>query len=146
MLVKHVLEKKKRPNVTVRPDATVKEAMDLLLNNRIRCLLVVDHDSELQGILSVTDVFKASYNDPGNFMEKQVSDVMTSDVIVGLLDDDVSYIAGVMLKNRIRHIPVMDHKKLAGIVSVSDILKAQAEHISVENRYLRMYIEGTHSG
>jgi CBS domain-containing protein len=146
MLVKHVLEKKKRPNVTVRPEASIKEAMELLMTNKIRCLLVVNENTDLAGIISVTDIFKASYHAPGDFREKAVRDVMTSDVIVGLMDDEVSYIAGVMTKNRIRHIPVMDNKKLAGVVSSGDILKAQAEHHKVENRYLRMYIEGTHSG
>ena len=146
MLVKHVLEKKKRPNVTIRPEASVRDAMELLMSNKIRCLLVVNDEQKLEGILSITDVFKTSYHDPSDFQNKTVGDVMTSDVIVGLMEDEVSYIAGVMTKNRIRHIPVMDEKKLAGIVSSGDILKAQAEHHKVENRYLRMYIEGTHSG
>lgn len=146
MLVKHVLEKKKRPNVTIRPEASVRDAMELLMTNKIRCLLVVNDEQKLEGILSITDVFKTSYHDPSDFQNKTVGDVMTSDVIVGLMEDEVSYIAGVMTKNRIRHIPVMDNKKLAGIVSSGDILKAQAEHHQVENRYLRMYIEGTHSG
>ncbi len=146
MLVKHVLEKKKRPNVTIRPEASVRDAMELLMTNKIRCLLVVNDEQKLEGILSITDVFKTSYHDPSDFQNKTVGDVMTSEVIVGLMEDEVSYIAGVMTKNRIRHIPVMDNKKLAGIVSSGDILKAQAEHHKVENRYLRMYIEGTHSG
>jgi len=61
-------------------------------------------------------------------------------------DDEVSYIAGVMTNNRIRHVPIVENKQLAGLVSVGDVVKTQMENIQIENRYLKQYIDGSYPG
>ena len=69
---------------------------------------------------------------------------MTTELIVGVVDDDLTYSAVLMTNNRIRHIPIMEKDKIIGIVSVGDIVKTQMEHIKIENRYLRQYLSGSH--
>jgi CBS domain-containing protein len=72
----------------------------------------------------------------------KVGDVMTRDVIVATPDDKIDYLLAIMTENRIRHIPIIDGGKLAGMISTGDVVKAQIIDEKVENRYLKDYIEG----
>ena len=144
MLVKEILKSKERAVVTARPSTAVPEAMELLISNGISCLPVVNDDDELVGIISDKDIFKKAHRDPQGFTKTTVNDLMTADLIVGLADDEISYIAGVMTNNRIRHVPIVEDRKLMGLVSVGDIVKTQMEHMEIENRYLRSYIDGSY--
>jgi CBS domain-containing protein len=67
---------------------------------------------------------------------------MTKDIIVGVPDDDLNYVMGVMTKNHIRHLPVVDGGSLAGIISIGDLVNAHFEEKVFENRTLRDYIHG----
>jgi CBS domain-containing protein len=67
---------------------------------------------------------------------------MTKDLIIGVPDDSLDYVMGIMTKNRIRHLPVMDGKKLVGIVSIGDVVNAHLEETEFENRMLKDYIHG----
>jgi len=71
---------------------------------------------------------------------------MSRDLIVGLPDDDISYISGVMTQNRSRHIPVVEKDKLIGLVSLGDIVKTQMDKIKIENRYLKDYVHSKYPG
>jgi CBS domain-containing protein len=142
MLVRDLLDaKESRPMVVAAPETTAHEAMTLLIDNKISCLPVMK-GNELVGIVSDKDIFKLIFEHRTDFADISVKDIMTSDLIVGVMDDEIDYIAGVMSENRIRHVPIMDGKKLLGLVSQTDIVKRQMKHMKVENRYLRIYIDG----
>ena len=141
MLVKALLESKPRRLITASPSTSIDEAMDLLISNSIGCLPVLE-DDKLIGIISDQDIFKKVHQTKGEYHSLKVQDVMTVDLIVGLPDDEISYIVGLMGKNWIRHIPIIEDEKLVGLVSQRDIVKKQTENIKVENRYLKMYTEG----
>lgn len=104
----------------------------------------MDENDKLIGIISDKDIFAAVYENQDTFTTLKVSDLMSSDLIVGIEDDDINYIAGIMTKNRIRHIPIMEKDKLLGLISIGDIVKAQMEDMEIENRYLKLYIDGTY--
>jgi len=142
MLVKDVLKLKQRDTVTAHRRMSVREAMDLLIANKISCLPVVHDSQELEGIISDKDIFRHIHRNPKDFAASTVGDLMTTDVIVGLADDDLGYIAGIMTNNRIRHVPIVDNSRLIGLVSVGDVVKTQMESIKIENRYLKQYIGG----
>jgi CBS domain-containing protein len=72
-------------------------------------------------------------------------DVMTSEIMIGLPSDDINYIASVMEKNWIRHVPIVEDEKIVGLVSLRDIIKTLAASTDIENRYLSMYMDGLHS-
>lgn len=144
MLVKDLLKEKIRDVVTITPNDTVSQAMHLLLTNRISCLPVVDNKGSLTGIISDKDIFRASHEHDKNFKAIRIADLMTRDLIVGVLDDDIDYIAAVMTNNRIRHVPILDDGRLVNLLSLGDIVKAQLRDLKVTNRYLRQYIEGTY--
>ncbi len=130
--------------ITVRESAEILEAMRLLIEHRISCLLIADDEGRLNGIVSDKDIFSVAYERHCDFAEMRVSDVMTSDVIVGVKSDDLSYIAGLMTKNRIRHVPIVEGDELIGLVSIGDVVKSQMAGIEVENRYLKQYINGSY--
>jgi len=146
MLVKEILNSKQKKVVTATAETSIKTAMKLLLTNRISSLPVVDGSQQLVGIISDKDIFKKIYESPVDYRVFNVGQLMTVDVIVGIPEDELSYIAGLMTNNRIRHIPIVDKKQLIGIVSVGDIVKTQMEHIEIENRYLKQYLASSYPG
>lgn len=144
MLVKDLLKTKSKELVTISASTKLKEAMESLINNKISCLPVLDDNSRLIGIISDKDIFRHAYEKPAGFQDETVGEVMTTNLIVGLVDDEVAYIAGIMTENRIRHVPIVERDHIIGLLSVGDIVKTQIENIRVENRYLWQYIEGTY--
>jgi CBS domain-containing protein len=142
MLVKFILEKKPRDIISATPSTTVDAAMDILISKGIGCLPVLDESDRLVGIISDADIFRKIHETKGDYHSLTVGDLMTTDVIVGLPDDDITYIAGIMDKNWIRHVPIVEGEKMVGLVSLRDIIKTQAEHTEIENRYLKLYTSG----
>ena len=146
MQVRDILKAKGHQTRTIGPDQKIKEAMQLLLEHKISCLPVVAPAGDLLGIVSDKDIFRRAFEMPESFLECVVSEIMTSDLIIGLESDEIDYIAAIMTKNRIRHIPIVDSDRLVGLVSVGDVVKSRLEHIEIENRYLKQYIDGTYPG
>jgi len=146
MLAKDILNSKQRDPITVKASASITTAMDLLITNSIGCLLVLAEREELAGIISDKDIFRHVHKNPKNFQTATVGELMSTDLIVGVADDEVGYLAGIMTNNRIRHIPIVDGRKLAGLISIGDVVKIQLEDIRIENRYLREYIQDSYPG
>lgn len=147
MTVRELLNSKsQRQVVTSSTDTKIRSAMNLLIKNEVSCLPVVNDQEELVGIISDKDIFRRAYHDCHSFADMAVGELMTSDVIVGLETDEVSYIAGVMTKNRIRHVPIVCGNKLVGLISIGDVVKTQITNIEFENRHLWQYINGSYPG
>lgn len=140
MKVRDVLKGQNRTVRTTSESAILHSVMKSLIDHKISCLPVL-RDDRLIGIVSDKDIFRKVYESPENFRQTKVSEVMTSDLIVGIPEDELSYIAGIMTKNRIRHMPIIENDRLIGLISIGDIVKAQMDDIETENRYLRQYVE-----
>lgn len=145
MKVRDILETKGRQCETIGPDKTVKEAMEKIAQKKIGALLVMDNES-LLGIITERDIFRlvASRNEAA--FDKPVREYMSTNLIVGLPDDDIDVIMAYMTNNRFRHVPILENGKLAGIISIGDIVKAEVDDLKVENRYLNEYISGKYPG
>ena len=146
MLVKDMLKSSPHKIITVDPKTDIRAAMETLISNKIGCLPVLDTAGVLVGILDDKDIFRAVYENQDEFEKFTAGDLMTSELIIGMPDDDLNYIAGLMAKNNIRYVPIMEDKKMVGLISPGDVVNAQMTHIEIENRYLKMYMEGTHLG
>jgi CBS domain-containing protein len=146
MQVKELLNQKGRDVIVTTPQATIEEVMGLLIDRKISCLPVMDGTNRLVGIISDKDIFRRVYTDKAEYLSRSVSDLMTTDVIVGVPEDGLGYIAGLMTQNRIRHVPIVEGEQVVGLISVGDIVKTQMENIKIENRYLKQYIEGSYPG
>ncbi len=142
MKAKEILAAKGSQVVTIREDNLLVEAIELFFSKRIGSLLVVDHNENILGIIAPNDALRAVFNKTASISNLKVADVMTRDVIVATPDDKIDYLLAIMTENRIRHIPIIDGGKLAGMISTGDVVKAQVIDEKVENRYLKDYIEG----
>jgi CBS domain-containing protein len=146
MRVRDLLQANPRQTITCLPATPIRKGMALLVEHKISCLPVLDDQNELIGIISDKDIFRALYEKTSGIEILMVGDLMTTEVIVGVEDDEIGYIAAVMTNNRIRHVPIVGGKKLVGLLSIGDIVKSQMSHIEIENRYLWQYISGQYPG
>ena len=141
MKVREILAIKGEQIHTIEPERTILDAVTLLVEHGIGALLVRDAAGAVAGIISERDVLRVSRDRSGVLGTIRVADVMTRDLIVCVPDDDVDYAMGIVTKNRVRHLPVMDDGRVAGMISIGDLVKARLDAAEYENRYLREYIE-----
>ena len=142
MKVKDILGNKAARLITIKPEHTVLEASQLLAEHNIGAVVVVDKNDTPVGILSERDIVRQVASDKSDALNRKVSEIMTKDVIIGFLDDELSSVSSTMTEKRIRHLPIMENKELVGMVSIGDIVKAQLDHFANEAHMLRQYITG----
>ncbi len=142
MKIKDILRKKGASVHTIGPDRTVQEATTLLVKHNIGSLVVREEGGSIAGIITERDILRQCAAGSHNPDDVRVRDCMTSELIIGLPDDKLSYVMGIMTKNRIRHLPVMDGDALEGIISIGDVVSAHLEETAFENRLLKDYIHG----
>jgi Predicted signal-transduction protein containing cAMP-binding and CBS domains len=142
MKVADLLKNKGQNVITVSPDEPVFQAMGKLIENKIGSLVVIDAEDKIVGIISERDIMRAAYSDYAMLKSKKVSQLMSTNIIVAIPEDDIDYIMGIMTQNRIRHLPIVTKDGIIGIISIGDIVKYQLEEIQVKNRYLEEYMYG----
>ena len=128
--------------VTIHKDNLLVDVMSHFLVNRVGSLVVVSKFDEIMGIVAPVDVLEAVHKDPVNISTMTVREVMSENVIVAGPEESVETLMAIMTENRIRHIPIIAAGKLAGIVSIGDVVKAQLTVHEVQISYLKDYIEG----
>lgn len=140
MQLREILKTKGSNVLTIEPTKTLADVVQKLVENRCGSLVVCDGDN-MVGIISERDILiaVAEVDEPLDAITVQRR--MTTDVVTGSPDDTVNNIMGLMSGKRIRHLPIFEHKKLAGLISIGDIVKAQYNQLSVENHYLKNYIQ-----
>lgn len=153
MLIKDILQDKGQNVVTIGAEQTINDAIKRLNQHRIGGLVVTGEDDEIVGIITERDILTvcgdhcASLNEPREEHQRGcpvvVKDAMTRELVIGVPDDDLNYAMGIMTKNRIRHLPIIENDKLAGIISIGDLVNAHFEEKVLENRTLRDYIHGS---
>ena len=120
MKVKKLLEKQKREVVTISPDATVYDALQLIANKEVGVLVVVEKE-KVVGILSKRNITRKMILKKKKSQKTRVRDIMTSKVIQTTPNQKVDKCLSLMTKNRFRHIPVLKKDRLVGILSIEDI-------------------------
>jgi CBS domain-containing protein len=141
MKIRDILHHKGRMVVTVQAQATIHEAMAMLVTQHIGALVVVDDHSRIVGIITERDILRECASRSEHVKTTQVREVMTTNLIIGVPEDEVSYVMGIMTHNRIRHLPIIASDRLEGIISIGDVVKAQLEETEFENRYLKDYLQ-----
>ena len=140
MKVRDILHIKGSQVHSIGPDQSVLDAVTVLMEHRIGALLVRDGTGAVVGVISERDVLRECLHRSTALGDIFVRDAMTRDLIVCVLDDDIGYAMSVVTKNRVRHLPVMDGDRVAGLISIGDLVKASLDEVQYENRYLRDYI------
>jgi CBS domain-containing protein len=126
---------------TIRPDASLAEAARIMLQHRISGLPVVDAAGKLVGVITERDFLRRGKDDTRRWLDallgeasgqntadqlndRRVADVMSTDPITVGVETSVSEVTELMERHNVRRIPVIANDKVAGIVSVTDLLLA----------------------
>jgi CBS domain-containing protein len=142
MKIKDILKTKGPEVLTIGEDKAVFDAIETLVKNKIGSLIVLNGEGKIVGIITERDILNETHTRKCELTGVTVKQVMTKDLIIGEAEDDIESVESTMTKNRIRHLPILSKKRLVGIISIGDVVKAQVEESQVENRYLKDYIEG----
>ena len=108
--------------MTVTPDCSLLQAIDILLEGHISGLPVVDHQGNLVGIVSEFALLAIAYD--AAVLDQPVGDHMTRDVVCVEADEPINKIADLCIVHRVRRLPVLKEGRLVGLISRRDVLKA----------------------
>lgn len=139
MLVAQILKDKGSAVFTLSPDDTLSQACAELDQKRIGALIVCESD-RVVGVLSERDVVRAVARDGQAALQNRVSAYMTTDVVFAEPAETVAVLMGRMTDRRIRHLPVLNEQRLAGVISIGDVVKCQIAEATREAESLRTYI------
>ncbi len=135
---------------TIGSDATLDLVVLTLVKHNCGSLVVCDPPPgdqrsgkpRMVGIITERDILKACAANQGPLPNRHVADIMTRDVATGSPDDTVEDTMGLMTNRRIRHLPVLEQGELVGLISIGDVVKTQHDQLSMENHYLKNYLQG----
>jgi len=142
MTAARILARKTAQTVTIRSDATIAEAVEILAAKNIGALVVCDDGATVAGILSERDVIRGLGNAGPALLERQVATLMVKKVQTVAPTDTVHGMLARMTEGRFRHLPVIENGRLAGIVSIGDVVKLRLDDLLVEAEAMRDYIAG----
>jgi CBS domain-containing protein len=140
MTVKAILSRKGGDVVTIAPTASLSAAVKLLAERRIGALIVTGPDNRVAGILSERDIVRTLGERGPAALEDNVAAVMTRKVTTCTEADTISVIMERMTAGKFRHVPVVDQGRLAGVISIGDVVKYRLEEVGRESDALREYI------
>jgi CBS domain-containing protein len=140
MTVKAILDSKGGDVATVAPNADVMFAVKLLAEHRIGALVVVDAERAVTGIISERDIIRVLAEYGTAALAQPVEQVMTSKVVTCTRGETVSSVMELMTAGKFRHLPVVEHGRLTGIISIGDVVKYRVQEIETESATLREYI------
>jgi CBS domain-containing protein len=136
MKVDTVLAKKGQQVATVNPSATLATVAQRLRLEGIGALVVVEGE-QMVGMISERDVVHAFAEHRGGASEIRVADVMTHNVISCRREDSLTRILALMTRHRVRHLPVLEDGRLAGLISIGDAVKHRLDELELEASVLR---------
>jgi CBS domain-containing protein len=142
MNVETILRNKGRNVITIRPDAKVGGAVALLRRHGIGALVVSGDGAAIDGILSERDVVHALADQGDRTLGLEVAQLMSRRVVTCKLGDTIADLMALMTERRIRHLPVVEHGKLAGMISIGDVVKNRLDEVESEATSMREFIAG----
>ena len=140
MTVARIIMTKGRDVVTTQPHRTLGEVAEVMAARNIGAVVVADAQANVLGIISERDVVRAIGRNGPKALDNAVSVHMTARVITTTEDECVHETLEKMNNGRFRHLPVMKDGKLAGIVSIGDLVKYRLAEMEHEHSALREYI------
>jgi len=144
--VKEILGPVNKAILSISKDKSVADAISQLVEHEVGALIVVEDDKPV-GMFTERDVLKCwTRKGERPFRDIKVAEVMTVNMIIAEQDDDLCYVTTIMIKNRIRHLPVLDKNKIIAMLSIRDVVKAQVSDLRAENHYLKDYIADKYPG
>jgi CBS domain-containing protein len=140
VLVSQILKDKGDLVFTASPNDTVTKAAGLLYERKVGAMVVVDADGSVVGILSERDIVRIIAEQGEASLATPISLCMSSDVLFAQPNETVDALLARMTDRRVRHLPVVVGGKLAGIVSIGDLVKHKISEAIAEAETLKSYI------
>jgi CBS domain-containing protein len=139
MRIADVLRTKGDAVATITPQTSIGGLLNELALHNIGAMVVVSTDGVV-GIVSERDVVRSLHEHGADLLRRPVSDIMSTRVATCAPTDSVDSLSALMTRNRVRHVPVIDAGRLAGIVSIGDVVKTRMEQLEAEHDQLQAYI------
>ena len=139
MTIRSIIEGREQAIISCSPDDSVRQAAQLLAGNRIGCLPVLE-GGEVAGIFSERDLLYCIAREGGEVLERPVREMMTAPAITIDTSCPVLEALSLMTHRRIRHLPVMEGGRMAGFLSIGDLVKFRMDRIETEAQAMREYI------
>lgn len=127
--------------VTIAPSDSVAALVAALAEHNIGALVVLD-GTEVAGVVSERDVVRQTAELGAQVLEQTVDGIMSKPVVSCTSNDPIDSIAATMTDRRIRHMPVIDNGRLAGIVSIGDVVSHRIRQLEIDRGQLEHYISG----
>ena len=140
--VQHLLDAKGSDIFTIGPSDSVLDALELLAEKDVGALVVTEGDGRIVGLLSERDYARKVILLGRHSDDTLVRDIMTSEVVCVTPEQSVDTCMGLMTQKHFRHLPVVVDDRLAGIISIGDVVKAVIEEHQFAIKQLEHYIAG----
>ena len=137
--VRQIIEAKRHQLLSVSPDATVYDALKLMADFDVGALVVLDGE-RLAGIFSERDYARKVILHGKSSKETFVREIMTDKVLCVRPDQSVDQCMALMTDKRVRHLPVLDHKHVVGVISIGDVVKEVISEQQFVIEQLEQYI------
>jgi len=126
---------------SIRPDATVREALELMAQKNIGALLVMD-GSTLAGIFSERDYARKVVLQGKSSNDALVQDIMTAQVITVQTAQNIDECMQIMTDKHVRHLPILEGERVIGLISIGDVVREMMAHQKTIIEQLHSYIAG----
>ena len=141
MTVKAILSAKGTEVLTIEPTTNVAAAAKLLAERKIGALVVTGPDQRVVGIVSERDIVQELAAHGPAALDLALTEVMTRKVTTCSASDTICSVMERMTAGKFRHLPVLEQGRLAGIVSIGDVVKHRLQEMEREQSALRDYIQ-----
>jgi CBS domain-containing protein len=145
MRINDILRVKGERVITVTPGSAVTALLDVLAEHKIGAVVVSADGSRVDGIVSERDVVRALAARGPQVLGEPVSAIQTDQVHSVARDALVEDVERLMTERRFRHVPVVEHGALHGVVSIGDVVKSRIDELEAERSSLTGYITGERS-
>ena len=142
MKLSEVLFEKGTRVYTANESDPVLSAVETLVSHNLGALAILDHNNMLAGIFSERDILRLVSRNAGQLASLTVGEFMTRNVVTGNPDDTVDEAMSKMTERRIRHLPVIQHGRLLGMISIGDLVKSQLEETEYHKQQMENLVAG----
>ena len=136
MTVENILRQKGTDVAKITPEASVKSAADWLRAKNVGALVVM-RDDVILGLISERDIVHAFSRYGVTVASMSVKSIMPQALMTVAPDDDLNHVMKLMTRHRVRHMPVLRDRNLAGIISIGDVVKRRLDDLEIETNVLR---------
>lgn len=143
MTVAAILKHKGHQVTTVEPTVTIARVMEVLCEHRIGAVLVINESGQLLGIVSERDIVRCLVANGAGGLTMTAGQLMTKALQIAHPGTTESEAMEMMTAGRFRHLPVMDHGDLVGLVSIGDVVKSLITQREHEVESLVAYVAGS---